>query len=660
MQKSWLQLIRAVKGIGKASSAPRATLLPEVMDREDMEAAINAAILDDDADRLRKLNPSASFLNTNSNGFNALESATGPGSISCLRVLLTCGADPNFCDNSGWTPLFLACSHGRVEAVRVLLTAGANVHIRLVGEDGDGSTPMHYAARSNNPTIIDLIYQAGGDPKALDEFGQTPLDWAMEHDKTDAIKRLFELVGSNPQVRSPASLSEPSKEEDEDWENYSRNHDEWMKDRSVRKILSEHPNWILSHVFAAAGLIPALNARMIENRDPENENSVLHAAALYDQGAAIDALIALGADVNATAMLGGSPLHYAASQGALNAAKALIRGGADVSWQNTGLHAPIHEAACWGHPEIIELLVESGVDPNVRDGLGRPPLSRATAKAQIACIETLIRLGADPNATGEMGNTALIEAVMSQEFDLALHLVKLGADPELRNELGDSAADFAETLGRADLFKGLRAKPPKGGLPKGVTASLQELSRAVALERWDLAAAIIGAGVSPDELESDGETLLMGAAVLGEMETAEFLLKHGANPNVKSSHGETALHKTIAHDELDVAILLLRHGANANCVNGFDESPLCLAAQEGQEEIVRVLLQHGADVKWCDEETENTALHAAVAEGYTEVAAMLVANGANIHAMNTDGWRPLSEALRAEDEHMLEAVRGCQ
>ena len=69
---------------------------------------------------------------------------------------------------------------------------------------------------------------------------------------------------------------------------------------------------------------------------------------------------------------------------------------------------------------------------------------------------------------------------------------------------------------------------------------------------------------------------------------------------------------------------------------------LVYSARLGDLEAVKECLTEGeAPVDSIDEESGNAALHMAAANGYSEVATHLIANGANINLINKSGNTPL-------------------
>ena len=98
--------------------------------------------------------------------------------VACLNILVDAGADVNFGLSS--TPLSLAAGRGSPKLVAALINAGANVN----WHNSTGWTPLHWACWCNDSSVecVELLLNAGADVNArgfLDDRG-TPLDYAID------------------------------------------------------------------------------------------------------------------------------------------------------------------------------------------------------------------------------------------------------------------------------------------------------------------------------------------------------------------------------------------------------------------------------------------------------------------------------------------------
>ena len=122
-----------------------------------------------------------------------------------------------------------------------------------------------------------------------------------------------------------------------------------------------------------------------------------------------------GADPNAQGQ-DGTPLHQAATSSKSAAVvQALLEIGADLDARDKNGFTPLHRAAMYSrHPAVIQALLDAGADLNARDNGGFAPLHRAAVGSKTpAVVKLLLDVGADLNARDKNGFTPLYWATQS-------------------------------------------------------------------------------------------------------------------------------------------------------------------------------------------------------------------------------------------------------
>lgn len=95
----------------------------------------------------------------------------------------------------------------------------------------------------------------------------------------------------------------------------------------------------------------------------QNPNEELWAAARKGDVAAVKAVLAQGAEVNAKTRYGASALSFAADRGYVEVMKVLIENGADVNMKDTFYNAPVITWAAYnGHTAAVKLLLANGAN----------------------------------------------------------------------------------------------------------------------------------------------------------------------------------------------------------------------------------------------------------------------------------------------------------
>jgi ankyrin repeat protein len=119
------------------------------------------------------------------------------------RSLVQLGADPNFADADGVTPLMVAARGGAAAQVRALLEAGATANARCACSDyqGGGWTPLSLAARNGDAEKVSRLIAAGADVNARNGEDETALILATRRPNIDAVKALLK-AGADVKARA--------------------------------------------------------------------------------------------------------------------------------------------------------------------------------------------------------------------------------------------------------------------------------------------------------------------------------------------------------------------------------------------------------------------------------------------------------------------------
>lgn len=116
-------------------------------------------------------------------------------------------------------------------------------------------------------------------------------------------------------------------------------------------------------------------------------------------------------DVNAIVINGQTSLHGAAQADLTNSIEALLDVGAIIDASDNDGRTPLHLAAGAGSIGAIHELLYRGANANASDKEGRTPLHNAT-RGSVSALPVLLNGGADVNATDKDGRTPLYHAAL--------------------------------------------------------------------------------------------------------------------------------------------------------------------------------------------------------------------------------------------------------
>ena len=614
-----------------------------------------------------------------------------------LRALIAKGADVNRA-SGGLTALLAATRdswHGRAEAVMTLLANGASP---LVG-DGEGNTPLHGAALSEEPVVAAMLLDAAAPVNALNKAGVSPLAAACRAANWPLAKFLLEH-GARP---APAE-GEPALV-------------------AAAGIADDDP----------AGIKLLLKHRAPVNATDSHQRSALMAAAGEGHQQIARALLAAGADPNLADRHGTTALMEAARSGASELVQALADARADARARDSherdaltlACQSPRAQAA------TVRTLLALGADPKRAGSDGRSALDHAASAGRWDLVALLDPESPLPASLGddhrEDADTPaqLLEALRQGQWTVvaaftervrqwptaqlaqlylelstpglaaARHwLLEHGLTAEAR--LPAPASEGAPPMPGRRLFDALLARLPAateavddllkaGASPAGTGLLAQALG---ALGDSPQAAALLlkllDAGADPFGADARERTPLHLAASYHHAALLNALLARGCNPDVRDGCGRTALFAAIEHGEgaLPLVRALIAHGADAEATDANGETPLGLALEHpaiqhwldwgdwarprraliatdlpaatraGALAAVERLLELGFAVDTRDAQGATALLHACGA-GHQEIASRLLDAGADATLAASTGVTPLAAAVGARRDALV-------
>jgi ankyrin repeat protein len=342
-------------------------------------------------------------------------------------------------------------------------------------------------------------------------------------------------------------------------------------------------------------------------------------------GEAVLALLAAGADPNSAAADGTTALHWAANHGDSALVLALLDAGAEPGPINAYGISPIAAAAVESDYAIIKALLDAGADVESPNQEAQTVLMVVARTDQAETARLLLEHGADVNATESFGGqSALMWAAAQRQPQMLRLLLAHGAEPDIRGRFHN-------------WERRVTAEPRIKIMHSGGFTALLYAAREACVE---CVSVLVDGGADVDLADPDGITPLVLALLNRNFDTAGRLIELGADVNRWDWWGRTPLYVAVDLDPvpnsrygdlpsldrltgLDIARMLLSRGANVHARirqqppmraepgdRGYtDGSPdvlvlttgaaaLHTAVKSGNDVAVRLLLEYGADVSF--------------------------------------------------------------
>jgi ankyrin repeat protein len=307
------------------------------------------------------------------------------GDRDAVRALLKQGADVSAAQGDGMTPLHWAAERGDAALAEMLLYAGANMSaMTRIGQ----YTPLHLASRAGSASVVRALIKAGADVKAVTApSGVTPLHLAAASGNTETVRVLVD-GGADVNAKesewgqTPLIFAASQNRADVIKVLISRGADAKVTTKTIdvaqmlaldragadrqRKVLEASvPKGQRPTASQVQAAIQASRELFASGKIPPPEKKDTAPA---DPNAPNAANSFNPEEINPPVSTKGglTALLHAARQGHLEAARALIEGGAPIDQQGAGdATSPLLMAVINGQFDMAMFLIERGANPNL-------------------------------------------------------------------------------------------------------------------------------------------------------------------------------------------------------------------------------------------------------------------------------------------------------
>jgi len=460
--------------------------------------------------------------------------------------------------------LAAAIETGRRVAALELIEEGADVN----EAQGDGTTPLHWAAYKLDVELAGLLLERGAKADVQNRYGASPLAEAVKGGEVALVEMLLE-AGANvdaPNVDGETTLMLAAR----------------AGSVAVAKLLLAHGADVNARemwreqtalMWAAEGAYPELTRLLIEHGA-----DVRARAAVNDWGAQITS--EPRAQYRPTGGL--TSLLYAARSGCVECARAIAAAGEDIDRPTPEGVTALMLALDNYEFDTASVLLDLGANPHYADWWGRtalylavdlntyvprtPAYPRSAATTGLALVQRLLASGVDVNPQLNMhrpgrggnserftddlltaGATPLLRAAITHDHDAMRALLEHGAEVDLPNATGMTPLMAAAGLGVRNITFGANRSPnfeADTEIESKVIASLEILLAAGAnidARVTDIHSRTARIARPSGMTDREGQTALYSAAARGWTQVVSFLIERGAHVDVVDALGKSPL-----------------------------------------------------------------------------------------------------------------------
>ncbi|MEN8215813.1 MAG: ankyrin repeat domain-containing protein, partial [Pseudomonadota bacterium] len=245
------------------------------------------------------------------------------------------------------------------------------------------------------------------------------------------------------------------------WENIDFKDDtafNLLKDSVLSYIKDNcYKSFFTAAIYNIPKLILALKGEINVDEMNIDGKTALHLAVEYDHSDVIEALVTVGANVQAKNHFGKTALHLAAQEGYIKAVSALLKAkDVDIQVKDDNSQSALYWAAKEGHVKVVKILLSAGAQVNVKNNRDeKTELHWAVQGGYVEIVEALLEAGADVGAKDDMSQTVLHLAAKGGYREIVEMLLKAGAPLQVKNKSGATALIEAVREGHSGVVDAL-------------------------------------------------------------------------------------------------------------------------------------------------------------------------------------------------------------
>lgn len=399
-----------------------------------------------------------------------------------------------------------------------------------------------------------------------------------------------------------------------------------------------------------------------EGHDPLafNSNAFDGITLAINNNAAFETIVYLldqpGASVNRITHDGRIYLHWAANRGQVELVKYLIRKGANLDAEDSRGTLPVAFAANGGqsNPDVYNAFFEAGVPPQKKYRNGMTLLMMAIPNDPSLTLTNFFESkGMSLQDVDDQGNTVFDHAAKSGDLKLLKSLLARGVKPS-NNAIIMAAQGSRRGAAPMDVFQFLLNDLHLN--PKAVVASGDNVLHYLVRRpnQVELVRFFLEKGVDPNQINREGNNVLMNAVSGNDRAMAELILQRITHINAVNKKGETALFVATRNSSPEIMDLLIGKGAAVNIVD-VDGNNLAAhliqsyrAPRAGDTadvfgDKIKLLLENGLNFRQV-QQNGNTLFHIAVAQNDLTLLKRISTLGIDVNVKNKDGLTALHRA----------------